>query len=179
MSCCFYTFIPPVETFPSSVLSNLIISFYEFISKLKMVASKDMTPFPKTFGKIFWNNQFKVVIDLPTRSKYPDLANKVAIITGANSGLGFEAAKQFINLGLPHLILAVRSLSRGNEAASKLRAGNARVAISVWELDMESYDSIQAFVRKCNAEFQCIDFVILNAGLGPNHSRKARRRDVR
>lgn len=39
--------------------------------------------------------------------------------------------------------------------------------INVWALDMESYESIQAFVRKCDAELPRMDYVVLNAGIGP------------
>ena len=41
-----------------------------------MAPSKDMTPLPKNFGKVFWNNQFKVKIELPTQSRFPSLKVK-------------------------------------------------------------------------------------------------------
>jgi NAD(P)-dependent dehydrogenase (short-subunit alcohol dehydrogenase family) len=134
---------------------------------LNMVASKDMPPLPKNFGKVFWNNQFKVKIPLPTPSKFPNLKGKVAIITGANSGLGFESARQLLTLGLSRLIVAVRSIQKGEDAASKLKLANPAATIDVWALDMESYDSIQAFVRKCDTELSRIDYTILNSGIGP------------
>jgi NAD(P)-dependent dehydrogenase (short-subunit alcohol dehydrogenase family) len=132
-----------------------------------MVASKDMLPLPNNFGKVFWNNQFKVKIELPTTSKFGNLKGKVAIVTGANTGLGFESARQLLTLGLSHLIVAVRSIGKGKDAASKLRLANPAATVDVWALDMESYDSIQAFVRKCDVELSRIDYTILNAGLGP------------
>lgn len=130
-----------------------------------MVASKDMPPLPKNFGKVFWNNQFKVKIELPTPSKFPSLKGKVAIVTGANSGLGFESARQLLTLGLSHLVVAVRSIGKGKDAASKLSLANPAATIDVWALDMESYDSIQTFVRKCDTELSRIDYTILNAGI--------------
>lgn len=137
------------------------------------VASKDMPTLPKNFGKIFWNNQFRVKIPLPTPAKFPSLSGKVAIITGANTGIGFESARQLLTLGLSHLVVAVRSLEKGQEAATKLKAANPAATIDVWHLDMESYDSIQAFVRKCNAELSRIDYTILNAGLSPIYFNKS------
>jgi NAD(P)-dependent dehydrogenase (short-subunit alcohol dehydrogenase family) len=131
-----------------------------------MVASKDMAPLPKNFGKVFWNNQFRVKIELPTGGKF-NLKGKVAIITGSNSGLGFESSRQLLTLGLSHLVLAVRSIEKGKAAASKLSLANPEATIDVWALDMESYDSIQAFVRKCDTELSRIDYTILNAGIGP------------
>ncbi|KAE8451117.1 hypothetical protein EG329_004789 [Mollisiaceae sp. DMI_Dod_QoI] len=138
------------------------------------VSSKDMPPLPKNFFKVFWHNQFKVKIELPTRSKYPSLQGKVAIVTGANSGLGFESSRQLLALGLSHLVIAVRSIEKGKAAASKLRLANPTATIDVWALDMESYDSIQAFVRKCDAELSRIDYTILNAGIGPLKFNKTR-----
>jgi NAD(P)-dependent dehydrogenase (short-subunit alcohol dehydrogenase family) len=132
-----------------------------------MATSKDMPPLSKNFGKVFWNNQFKVKIEIPTPTKFPSLKGKVAIVTGANSGLGFESARQLLTLGLSHLVVAVRSIEKGKDAASKLSTANSEATIDVWALDMESYDSIQAFVRKCDTELSRIDYTILNAGVSP------------
>ncbi|KAI1276991.1 retinol dehydrogenase 12 [Xylaria sp. FL0933] len=93
-----------------------------------------------------------------------DLSSQVAIMTGSNSGLGLEAGRQLLELGLSHLILAVRSQSRGDKAADGLRKEFPDAQISVWLLDMSSYDSIFAFVEKCKS-LSKINIVILNAGL--------------
>ncbi|KAI0908843.1 retinol dehydrogenase 12 [Ustulina deusta] len=93
-----------------------------------------------------------------------DLSSQVAIITGSNSGLGLEAGRQLLQLGLSHLILAVRSQSRGEKAADGLRQEYPGANVSVWLLDMSSYDSIAAFVEKCKS-LSKINIVILNAGL--------------
>ncbi|KAI0442719.1 retinol dehydrogenase 12 [Xylaria telfairii] len=93
-----------------------------------------------------------------------NLSSQVAIITGSNSGLGLEAGRQLLQLGLSHLIIAVRSQSRGDNAADRLRKEFPRANISVWLLDMTSYKSISAFVEKCKS-LPRIDIIILNAGL--------------
>lgn len=93
-----------------------------------------------------------------------NLTNQVAIITGSNTGVGFEAARQLLGLGLSHLILAVRSQSRGDAAASELRRQFPEAEVSVWQLDMQSYDSVRAF-SDLVANAPRIDMVILNAGL--------------
>ncbi|CAM1508641.1 Fc.00g054890.m01.CDS01 [Cosmosporella sp. VM-42] len=131
------------------------------------VPSKHMAPLPDNFGPVFFRNQFRTKIDLPTKQKYPDVKGKCAIVTGSNTGLGFEAAKQLLSLGLSHLVMAVRSLERGKAAATELIATNSSAKIEVWQLDMESYDSIQAFVRRCQDGLPRIHIVILNAGLSP------------
>lgn len=131
------------------------------------VLSKNMDPFPEKFLPIFIQNQFRTKIELPTKERYPSVQGKCAIITGSNTGLGFESAAQLLALGLPHLIMAVRSLEKGNEAAKRLRDANPAAKIDVWKLDMESYDSIQAFADRCHKELERLDIAILNAGLSP------------
>lgn len=131
------------------------------------VPSKDMAPFPDKFFSIFFQNQFRTMIELPTKEKYPGVKAKCGIITGSNIGLGFESAKQLLALGLSHLVMGVRSLEKGKAAVSQLRTVNSSAKIEVWQLDMDSYDSIQAFVLRCQENLSHIDFVILNAGLAP------------
>jgi len=133
----------------------------------QLVPSKDMAPLLENFGPVFFQNQFRTKIELPTKEMYPNVKGKCAIVTGSNTGLGFESARQLLSLGLSHLVMGVRSPERGNAAATKLHAANFSAKIEVWELDMESYDSIQAFVRKCQGNLSRIDIVILNAGLSP------------
>lgn len=133
----------------------------------EVVPSKDMSPLPENFGPVFFKNQFRTKIELPTKKEYPSIEGSYAIVSGSNSGLGFESARQLLSLGLSHLVMAVRSIERGNIAANKLRDVNSSAEIKVWQLDMESYDSIQSFVRKCQDSLPRIDIVILNAGLCP------------
>lgn len=94
-----------------------------------------------------------------------ELEGQTCIVTGSNSGVGFEACRQLLQLGPSHLIMAVRSKAKGEAAANQLREEFPRksIAISVWTLDMASYDSIQKFVAQC-ATLPRIDVVLLNAG---------------
>lgn len=128
--------------------------------------SKDMDPLPSNFFPVFVQNQFRTEIEIPPKDTFPSADQKCAIVTGSNVGLGLESARQLLVLGLSHLILAVRSLEKGENAATKLRQ-NSDAKIEVWSLDMESYKSIQEFVTRCDKELLRIDFVILNAGLSP------------
>ncbi|GJN83912.1 hypothetical protein PLIIFM63780_007463 [Purpureocillium lilacinum] len=132
------------------------------------IPSKDMPPLPTNFLPVFFRNQFRTTIELPTAEAYPDVHGKCALVTGANTGLGFESAAQLLSLGLSRLVMAVRSLEKGEVAASKLRAANPSATIDVWQLDMESYESIQSFVHKCES-LPRIDVAILNAGISPMH----------
>ncbi|KAI1802393.1 NAD(P)-binding protein [Daldinia bambusicola] len=128
-----------------------------------MATSKDLPPWDVGFGNIFVKNQFC------TKPQYPpnttDLTETVALITGANTGLGYEAAKQMLALRLSHLIVAVRSKERGDAAASKLKDFYPKAKIEVMIVDMSKYDSVQEFARNIDSKLSRLDIAILNAGL--------------
>ncbi|EXJ95174.1 hypothetical protein A1O1_00293 [Capronia coronata CBS 617.96] len=128
-----------------------------------MVGSKDLPPSHAIYPVIFFRNQF--LTKAQTLPKGTDLSEKVAIITGANTGLGFEAASQLLSYKLSHLIIAVRSAARGDAAAKKLRTRHPQANIEVWIVDMASYESIQTFTRRVETDLARLDIVILNAGL--------------
>jgi NAD(P)-dependent dehydrogenase (short-subunit alcohol dehydrogenase family) len=89
---------------------------------------------------------------------------QTAIVTGSNVGIGLAASRQLLQLDLSHLIMGVRSQAKGDVAAQQLRKDFPKSQISVWILDMESYDSIRKFVAHCES-LPRIDIAILNAGL--------------
>ncbi|KAK8117059.1 uncharacterized protein PG998_005340 [Apiospora kogelbergensis] len=128
-----------------------------------MPPSKELLPNPAPyFPSIFIETQF--------RTKQPptpqlDLTGQVAIVTGANTGLGLEAARQLLVLRLTHLIIAVRSSAKGEAAAEKLRREHPQANVEVWLLDMSSYNSVQSFAQRSREQLTRIDIVILNAGL--------------
>jgi NAD(P)-dependent dehydrogenase (short-subunit alcohol dehydrogenase family) len=98
---------------------------------------------------------------LPTKVS---LRGQTAVITGSNSGIGLEASRQLLQLGLSRLIMAVRSQASGDTAAEKLRTEFPSVDIQVWLLDMAEYDSIDAFDKQCRG-LDRIDYIILNAAM--------------
>ncbi|KUL90964.1 hypothetical protein ZTR_00809 [Talaromyces verruculosus] len=128
-----------------------------------MVGSKDLPPSTTRFASIFFHNQFRAKPQWP--SPDTNLSGKTAIITGGNSGLGYESALQLLDLKLSHLVLAVRSQEKGQTAATKLRERFPKAKIEVWLLDMSCYSSIQTFARKVENLLTRIDFVLLNAGV--------------
>lgn len=89
---------------------------------------------------------------------------QTAIVTGSNVGLGLAASRQLLGLGLSHLVMGVRSQAKGDAAAAQLRDEFQHAQVTVWLLDMESYDSVRAFAERC-ASLPRIDVAILNAGL--------------
>jgi NAD(P)-dependent dehydrogenase (short-subunit alcohol dehydrogenase family) len=94
-----------------------------------------------------------------------DLSGQTAIITGASTGIGYHSCVHFLTHQLSHLILAVRSTTKGEAAASKLRTQFPSAKIEVWSLEMTSYESIQTFARKVETDLTRLDIVILNAGI--------------
>ncbi|KAH7386296.1 putative short-chain dehydrogenase/reductase family protein [Cadophora sp. MPI-SDFR-AT-0126] len=126
-------------------------------------ASLEMPPFQKPpFAGFFPKHGVPEII---RQAQKIDLSGQVAIISGANSGLGFHAAKHLLGLKLSHLILAVRSKEKGKEAAANLQKQFSSARIDVWDLDMLSYESIQAFVRRIEKHLDRLDIIILNSGI--------------
>ncbi|KAK4239292.1 hypothetical protein C8A03DRAFT_43060 [Achaetomium macrosporum] len=95
-------------------------------------------------------------------------SGKTVLITGANSGLGLAAATKFASLSVSRLILAVRNIEAGQAAREAIEADTGpggKGVVEVWELDMDSYESIKAFVKRVNEELERLDVVVLNAGV--------------
>lgn len=129
-----------------------------------MPSSKELPPstapfFPNQFIK----NQFCSKPQYPPKDT--DLSGKVAIVTGSNTGLGFECARQLLSFKISRLIVAVRTASKGEDAAIKLRKQYPNAIIEVWLLDMSSYESVQAFATRAEKELSRLDIAILNAGI--------------
>jgi NAD(P)-dependent dehydrogenase (short-subunit alcohol dehydrogenase family) len=90
---------------------------------------------------------------------------KNVIVTGANTGLGFEAAAKFVTLGASLVIIGVRDLAKGDGAKSAIEKRTGKQdRIEVWPLDMNSYDSIQEFAKRASS-LDHLDVAVLNAGV--------------
>ena len=96
-------------------------------------------------------------------------AGKRILVTGANTGIGFEAAATFASLGAEQVILAVRNIDKGLDACHKIEARRQPTnKIDVWELDMGNYTSVQRFAERVEKELPSLDVAVLNAGISPN-----------
>ncbi|EWZ31613.1 uncharacterized protein FOBCDRAFT_278547 [Fusarium oxysporum Fo47] len=106
-------------------------------------------------------------INLPYPETKDDLSDKIMIVTGSNTGLGFEASQHLLRLGVGKLIMAVRSVDKGEKARKELLQLTKRSpeSIEVWHLDMASYESVKSFSARAIAELPTIDVVLANAGL--------------
>ena len=96
----------------------------------------------------------------------PSFAGQTVLVTGANVGLGLEASVKFVQLGATKVILAVRSLSKGEEAKKQIEKRTGRTGVlDVWHLDMQDYSTIKAFAGRASRELERLDIAVLNAGL--------------
>ena len=112
---------------------------------------------------IFSDLHTQLVFTPPTPTT--SFSHKTIIITGANVGLGKEAAKHFVRLGAEKVICAVRSLPKGKAAKTEIEAQTQRTGVvDIYELDLASYASIQNFGAKV-AQLPRVDVVVLNAGV--------------
>lgn len=93
-----------------------------------------------------------------------DLSNKVAIITGANTGIGYETA---LSLALHDciVILACRSLDAANETITKIKSKRSKARCIAMKLDLASLESVEEFVKEFKKTYEKLDILILNAGV--------------
>jgi NAD(P)-dependent dehydrogenase (short-subunit alcohol dehydrogenase family) len=103
----------------------------------------------------------------PPREPMTSFADKTVLITGANVGLGLEAAVKFAALGASSLIFGVRSLQRGENAKKLIcqRTGYPPSNIKLFQLDMSTFASVKKFADMVTKEVPRVDVAMLNAGL--------------
>jgi NAD(P)-dependent dehydrogenase (short-subunit alcohol dehydrogenase family) len=99
-----------------------------------------------------------------TAADVPVQRGRVAVITGANSGIGFETAAVLARKGAK-VVLAVRDLAKGMESAARIKARNPHADIALQELDLASLGSIRAAAEDLTAAYPRINLLINNAGL--------------
>lgn len=112
--------------------------------------------------RLFWWAAHHLPKD-PTSS----FSGKAILITGANSGLGLEAAVKFAALGAARLILCIRSLQRGEAAKAEIcrRAVYDSNNIHLYEVNMETFESVAKLAKTLSAKEPRIDVAVLNAGV--------------
>ena len=99
-----------------------------------------------------------------TPDNIPDQTGRVVIITGANSGIGFEAAKVLAAKGAD-VVLAVRNQEKGNQAKAEILKENAQARVTVSLLDLSSLKSVKLFSDTFLKSQTRLDILINNAGI--------------
>jgi WW domain-containing oxidoreductase len=91
-----------------------------------------------------------------------DFTGKNVIITGANSGMGYESAKALAKVGA-HVILACRSESKAKEAIQKIKNEVPKASLEFVALDLVDFCSIEKFVKALKVDK--VDLLVNNAGI--------------
>jgi NAD(P)-dependent dehydrogenase (short-subunit alcohol dehydrogenase family) len=97
-------------------------------------------------------------------SNIPDQTGRVAVVTGANSGLGLETARQLAAAGAT-VVMAVRNEEKGDAAIDDLRGTVADASIELQRLDLASLDSVREAADAIRGRYDRIDLLINNAGV--------------
>ncbi|KZP18219.1 NAD(P)-binding protein [Athelia psychrophila] len=119
----------------------------------------------------FLRRQLFTYLPVPTES----YTGKTVIVTGSNIGLGKEAAKRYARLGAETVIIAVRSIEKGEAARSEIirDTGCKDSTVQVWQLDLGSFESVQQFGARVNKELPRLDVLLENAGIATRGFRLA------
>jgi NAD(P)-dependent dehydrogenase (short-subunit alcohol dehydrogenase family) len=99
-----------------------------------------------------------------TTANIPDQTGRTAVITGANTGLGYETAAALAAKGA-HVVLAVRNLDKGKDAAHRIEQTTPGARVELQELDLTSLASVRDAADQLKADHESIDLLINNAGV--------------
>ncbi len=99
-----------------------------------------------------------------TSANIPDQTSRTAVITGANTGLGYETAAALAAKGA-NVVLAVRNLDKGKEAVRRIEESTPGAQVTLQQLDLTSLDSINAAAGELRDQHDTIDLLINNAGV--------------
>ncbi len=99
-----------------------------------------------------------------TAADIPDQTGRVAVVTGANSGLGLETARELARKGA-HVIMAARNLDKAAAAERDIRAEIPAASLEVRTLDRGSLDSVKTFATEVLNAHDRIDILVNNAGV--------------
>jgi NAD(P)-dependent dehydrogenase (short-subunit alcohol dehydrogenase family) len=93
-----------------------------------------------------------------------DQTGRTAIITGSNSGIGFETARVLAGKGAT-VVMACRNLEKANPKANEIRAAHPSADVDVMQLDLSNLDSVQRFADAFRSKHSRLDLLINNAGI--------------
>jgi NAD(P)-dependent dehydrogenase (short-subunit alcohol dehydrogenase family) len=99
-----------------------------------------------------------------TPAEIGDQSGRTAIVTGANSGLGFDTAAILADKGA-HVVLAVRNLDKGTEAVDRIKKSTPNAVVTLQQLDLSSLASVRTAAEELRATHPRIDLLINNAGV--------------
>ena len=98
-----------------------------------------------------------------TLNDIPDQSGRKVIVTGANTGIGFETARALARKGA-HVTLACRSRDKGQQAVERILEETPDAAAAFEQLDLSDLRNVAAFAERYAVEHDRLDLLILNAG---------------
>lgn len=99
-----------------------------------------------------------------THADVPDQSGRTIVVTGANSGIGLEAAKSLARAGA-HVVLACRDAAKAEAAIGALRAAQPRASLELLPLDLASLASVRDFAKAFADRHARLDVLVNNAGV--------------
>lgn len=99
-----------------------------------------------------------------SKSDIPDLSGKIALVTGANSGLGYETALALALKGAT-VVLACRNTQKGNIAYNNIKLQHPKASVDFIKLDLAKLRSVHRFVEEFRKKYERLDLLINNAGV--------------
>ncbi len=99
-----------------------------------------------------------------TSTDVPDLTGSTVVVTGANSGLGFEATRMLAENDAD-VVMACRSVERGERAVDEITKSVEDASLDLRELDLASLASIESFADGLHRDYDAVDLLLNNAGV--------------
>lgn len=99
-----------------------------------------------------------------TEADIPDLSERVILVTGANSGIGYEAARAFAEHGA-HVVLACRNEAKATDAVARIRTTTPDASVEILLVDLADLDSVAAAAASFLRSHDRLDVLVNNAGL--------------
>ena len=99
-----------------------------------------------------------------TFDQVPDQHSRTALVTGANTGIGYDTALALAKRGA-HVVLACRSRERGADAARRMEAEQPAGSVQFLPLDLGNLASVRMFAKTFLARYERLDLLINNAGV--------------
>lgn len=99
-----------------------------------------------------------------TEEDCPDQSGKIAIVTGANSGLGYEVTRVLAKKGA-HVVMGCRDLGKAEEALNQIISEDPDASLEIIRLDLSDLASVKDFVSDFSKKHQSLDILCNNAGV--------------
>jgi NAD(P)-dependent dehydrogenase (short-subunit alcohol dehydrogenase family) len=108
---------------------------------------------------------FRWLFIVGRRNPYrPDMANKYAIVTGGNGGIGLEAAVELAKLGT-HVVIACRDSDKTRQAVARIKQESGNTHVTAETLELDSLDSVRAFAHQYIRSGRPLHILMNNAGI--------------